>query len=113
MLELQKNLGLSYVLITYNLPVLKHMSDQLMVLCNGTMVEYGPTKDILENPKHPYTKDLLNMKTKVEASAIITETAASGCIYCNRCSLCSERCYTESPEQHHLNDSIVCCHNIQ
>lgn len=113
MLELQKSLGLSYILITYNLPIIRHMSDQLMVLCNGRMVEYGPSTNILDHPEHPYTKDLLNKKSKSLASDIINNTTFPGCIYCDRCSYSSEICFTDRPAQILVNDQLVCCHKAE
>jgi len=110
MLELQKDLGLSYILITHNLPVIRHMCDQLMVLCKGRVVEYGPTQDILDNPIHPYTRDLLNKKTKVITSNNITDASFQGCVYCDRCSNPSEKCYSEVPSQELINEQLVSCH---
>ena len=110
MLELQKNLGLSYILITYNLPVIRHMCDQLMVLCKGQMVEYGPTLDILDNPRHPYTRDILNKKSKNISANDINDTSFTGCVYCDRCRNSSDNCFTEKPGQQLIGEQLVCCH---
>ena len=110
MLELQRDLGLSYVLITHNLPVIRHMCDQLMVLCKGNIVEYGPAIDILNNPMHPYTRDILNKKAKIHKSNVVLDASFEGCIYCDRCDNSSEKCYVDKPEQKILNHQLVFCH---
>ncbi|PCJ48153.1 MAG: dipeptide ABC transporter ATP-binding protein [Gammaproteobacteria bacterium] len=113
MLELQKNLDLSYVLITYNLPVIKHMCDQLMVLCDGRMVEYGPTASVLESPKHPYTQDILNKKSKTSSSSTNVKKQYPGCNYCDRCNYVSEHCYSDKPQQHLMGSQLVSCHKVE
>jgi dipeptide transport system ATP-binding protein len=113
MLELQKKLGLAYVLISYNLQVIRHMSDQLMVLCDGRMVEYGPTDSIFDSPKHPYTKDILNNKSKgINNNSAKNSLSYSGCNYCNRCKFVSTQCYSRKPQQTLVGNQIVSCHNI-
>jgi len=113
MLELQKNLGLSYVLITYNLPVIRHMCDQLMILCKGQMVEYGSAAEILDNPVHPYSIDLLNRKSKVLAVSDIMDASFTGCIYCDRCGQPSEHCFTKKPERKIVGNHYVFCHKVK
>lgn len=110
MLELQKNLELSYILITYNLPVLKHMCDQLLVLCDGQMVEYGPAKSILENPFHPYTSDILNKKSKSHDRSQHNKISSKGCIYCDRCEDANEKCFQNKPQLKQVEDRLVRCH---
>ena len=112
MLELQNNLHLSYVLITHNLPIIKHMCDQLLVLCNGRMVEYGSTKTILDNPKHPYTTDLLNMKFKELNTNFVKDASFEGCIYCDRCSFAEKHCFIEKPTQKLIDEQLVSCHKF-
>jgi len=110
MLELQKNLGLSYILITYNLPVIQHMCDQLMVLCKGQMVEYGPAQEVLNNPQHPYSVDILNRKSRNIVNSDIKDAAYEGCIYSDRCTEVSTYCNTDKPEQQKMGEHFVCCH---
>jgi oligopeptide/dipeptide ABC transporter ATP-binding protein len=112
MLELQKSLGLSYILITNNLPVIRHMCDQIMVLCRGQIVEFGPSSSILDNPKHPYTRDLLSKKSKVINSDQVQDAAFKGCIYSDRCSFTSEKCNTTKPVQQMFDDQLVYCHKV-
>ena len=59
LLDLQKQMGLAYILISHNLSIVRHFSDELMVLSNGQVVEYGKTIDILKKPKHKFTQKLI------------------------------------------------------
>lgn len=58
--ELQDNLGLGIIFISHDLSVVRHISDELLVMYNGKMVEYGVSEEIFENPKDEYTIKLLN-----------------------------------------------------
>lgn len=57
--EIQLELNLTYLFISHDLAVVKYMSDRIMVMCAGKIVEEGKAKDIFKNPVHPYTKTLL------------------------------------------------------
>jgi len=58
--DLQHKFNLAYVLITHDLSVVQAMSHRLMVLQNGAIVEQGDTQELISNPQHPYTKNLVN-----------------------------------------------------
>ena len=60
LLELQRDLGLSYLFISHDLSVVRHIADEAMVLYLGTVAEQGPVDAIFERPQHPYTKALLS-----------------------------------------------------
>jgi len=60
LLELQRDLGLSYLFISHDLSVVRHIADEAMVLHLGTVAEQGPVDAIFERPQHPYTKALLS-----------------------------------------------------
>ena len=59
LLDLQQQMGLAFVLISHNLGIVRHFSDDIMVLWNGQVVEYGKTGDVLNNPQHKYTRKLI------------------------------------------------------
>ena len=59
LLDLQQQMGLAYILISHNLGIVRHFSDDLMVLSNGQVVEYGKTIDILKKPKHKFTQKMV------------------------------------------------------
>ena len=58
-LDLQEQMGLAYILISHNLGIVRHFSDEIMVLSQGQVMEMGKTSDILNKPKHKYTKKLI------------------------------------------------------
>ncbi|BEG57902.1 Dipeptide ABC transporter ATP-binding protein DppF [Helicobacter sp. NHP21005] len=60
LLDLQAQLGLSYLFISHDLGVVEHISDRILVMEGGVIVEEGSTESVLSAPKHPYTKKLLN-----------------------------------------------------
>ena len=57
--RLKTEYGLSYIFIAHDLPVVRDFADRLLVMSKGVIVEQGLTKDLFENPSHPYTKELL------------------------------------------------------
>lgn len=65
LLELQKEFSLSYLFISHDLSVIQHISDRIMVMYLGRIVEYGSRDEIFNNPKHPYTKILLESAPKI------------------------------------------------
>ena len=59
LLDLQQQMGLAYILISHNLGIVRHFSDDIMVLCQGEVLEQGKTIEILRKPQHTYTKKLI------------------------------------------------------
>lgn len=59
LLDLQQKMGLAYVLISHNLGIVSHFSDDVMVLCKGVVVEQGQTLDVMAKPQHKYTQKLV------------------------------------------------------
>jgi|TARA_B110000211_G_scaffold21184_1_gene21957 cationic peptide transport system ATP-binding protein len=59
LLDLQQQMGLAFILISHNLGIVRHFSDEMMVMCEGAVLEFGKTNDILKKPKHKYTKKLI------------------------------------------------------
>lgn len=59
LLDLQQQMGLAFILISHNLGIVRHFSDEMMVLCKGQVVEMGKTSQLLSQPKHSYTKKLI------------------------------------------------------
>ena len=66
--DLQDEFGLSYIFISHDLAVVKYVSDEIMVMSEGRIVEYGPTDDVLAHPQAEYTRKLLADTPKVEAA---------------------------------------------
>ena len=61
-IDLQKEMGLSYIFISQNVDLAKHLSDKVIILKNGEIVEQGPTKDVLFNPQQSYTKKIISFE---------------------------------------------------
>ncbi|MGB0895355.1 MAG: ATP-binding cassette domain-containing protein [Parashewanella sp.] len=59
LITLQKNLGLSYIFVSHNLKIIRHVSDNVIVMHNGEIVEQGTTEQLFNDPQHPYTQKLL------------------------------------------------------
>jgi peptide/nickel transport system ATP-binding protein len=75
--QLQRDLGLSMVFVTHNLPLVRSIAQKVAVLADGSIVEYGETADILANPQQEYTRHLISDTPSLEtATGEVTSTAA-------------------------------------
>jgi peptide/nickel transport system ATP-binding protein len=122
LIELRKTLGLTYVFISHDLSVVKHISDQVGVMYLGTMVEYGSKNDIFEHTLHPYTKALFSAvpvpNPHVKMNRIILKgdipspvNPPKGCKFHTRCEKCMEICTRISPEYREIEAGHFCaCH---
>lgn len=105
--NLQDELKMGLILITHNMGVVVRMCERILVMYGGVVVEQGLTKDIFENPSHPYTKGLLSAipsvhSDKEELYSIPGfvpkfEHPVTKCRFCNRCNFAMERCFKEEP----------------
>ncbi len=121
LLELQQELELSYVFISHDLAVIKHISDRVIVLYEGVMVENGPVHDVLRHPLHPYTHLLLQLnpgissaKANEDEQMLFLSTRKvnhKGCPFAYRCSFATDVCFDTMPEQQRLLDQVVRCHH--
>ena len=59
LLDLQEQMGLAYILISHNLGIVRHFSDDVMVMSHGEVVESGKTLEVMHNPQHKVTKKLM------------------------------------------------------
>ena len=119
--ELQDELGLSYLFITHDLSVVSYLADRVAVMYLGRIVEEGAAADVLESPKHPYTKALMAAAPRVEADGKRTVLRLAGevpsalnppkgCHFHPRCTHCMEKCRLETPPVKELpNGQRVCC----
>jgi peptide/nickel transport system ATP-binding protein len=81
--KLQRELGLSMVFVTHNLPLVRSIAQKVAVLADGSIVEYSPTADILAHPQQPYTQELIANTPSLEsaeAEAAATEVATQGTV---------------------------------
>jgi oligopeptide/dipeptide ABC transporter ATP-binding protein len=109
LLDLQRELGLSYVFVAHNLAVVKHVSDRVAVMYLGRVVEHAGADEIYRNPRHPYTKALLSAIPVPDPRGrreriVLTGDVPSpinpppGCPFHTRCPFAEERCRVEVPQ---------------
>ncbi|MGQ7844514.1 ABC transporter ATP-binding protein [Granulosicoccus sp. 3-233] len=106
---LQKEYGLTYLFISHDLSVVRHMADVIAVMYLGKIVEMAPKEELFDNPMHPYTRMLLetipNLASPVRDRPAMTGEIPSpidppaGCSFHPRCPLASKRCLQETPER--------------
>jgi len=123
MRDLQQRLQLTYLFISHNLAVVRHMSDQLGVMYLGRIVECGPGEDIFVRPLHPYTRLLLDAipdlemtgRTRVAVGGEVPSPIAPppGCPFHPRCPLAHDRCRVEKPGYTRIGAVSVACHAVE
>lgn len=122
LLKLRKELDLSYLFITHDLSVAKYISDRIAVMYLGEIIEIGEKEQLFSDPKHPYTKALLEAvplpdpTVSREKDVLLTDLPSplsppDGCRYHTRCLMAMECCKTEKPPLVSVStDHRVCCH---
>lgn len=125
MQDLQEQLNLTYIFITHDLSVVKHISDHIMVMYLGVMVEKCSSHELFYNPLHPYTQALLSaiphsdidaardrILLKGELSSPVDPTP--GCRFVKRCMYASEKCSVCDPVLEEVCPGhVVACHNVR
>jgi peptide/nickel transport system ATP-binding protein len=122
MMDLQKDMGLTYMFITHDLSVVKHISDEIAVMYLGQCVERTSSKELFSSPKHPYTKALLSAIPKLDISLkgkkrqVIEGEVTSpiepkpGCRFAPRCPYASDNCTGQAVELKEIDkDHFVAC----
>ncbi len=66
--QLQRDLGIAYLFITHNIGVVEYLADDVAVMSKGVIVEQGPAEDVLQRPRHDYTKTLLAAVPRLRAA---------------------------------------------
>lgn len=122
MKEIQKKMNLSYIFIAHDLSVVEYMSDRIVVMYLGKVMEIATSEELSNRPLHPYTEALLSAvpipKIGEKRKRIVLEgdvpspiNKPSGCPFHNRCRKCMEICKTEEPSLKNVgNDHFVFCH---
>ncbi|MBE5747026.1 MAG: dipeptide ABC transporter ATP-binding protein [Clostridiales bacterium] len=120
--ELQAELGLTYIFISHDLSVVKHISDEVGVMYLGSMVEFGTKEKIFSNTLHPYTKALFSAvpvpNPHVKMNRVILKgdipspvNPPKGCKFHTRCDQCMEICKTVPPKYKQVEEGHFCaCH---
>ena len=121
LIDLQKEFGLTYLFISHDLSVVRHISDSIAVMYLGKIVEYGETEQLFSNTFHPYTKTLLNSvpepvvdlkkdKRALQTNVQVVNKAASGCLFHPRCPEVMEVCIKEYPKEFCEGGHSTNCH---
>lgn len=119
--DMSRQTGTAVLIITHDLGVVSHLCDRTYVMYAGSIAESGDTKNLINSPKHPYTKGLLgclpdiskkgqrlqNIKYSVPP---LEKRPENGCIYANRCDECMECCTQITPQIVSLKDRQIACH---
>jgi peptide/nickel transport system ATP-binding protein len=123
MKELQKELGLTYMFISHDLAIIDHVSDHIGVMYLGRLCEVAPKRSLFMNPRHPYTRLLLETipdlslqkrgRQPMEGEVPNPIHPPSGCAFHPRCFAAGERCRVEKPMPRSSKDSIVACHAVE
>lgn len=122
--DLQDEKNLTYIFITHDLSVVKHISDLIMVMYLGTAVEYSEAKTLFRNPLHPYTRGLLSaipnpdIDAKKERVILKGELCSPvnpqpGCRFAPRCPMATDTCFETAPLLRAVSpEQSVACHNV-
>ena len=121
MVELQAEVGLSYLFISHNLAVIRHISDRVAIMYLGRLVEIGSRSDIYENAVHPYTQALLSAVPVPDPASRTAHTPLTGdlpspmnppagCRFNTRCPVAVEQCFTDRPplEERSPGHAVAC-----
>ena len=103
MSDLQRDAGVTYLLISHDLAVVGHICEEIAVMFRGRFVETGPSDALLRAPAHPYTRELVDAAPKLGQAPLARPDpppraeATAGCPYAARCAFAQERCVGEAP----------------
>jgi peptide/nickel transport system ATP-binding protein len=123
MKDLQRKQDLTYLFISHNLAVVRHVSDHVGVMYLGRLVEVADKVSLFREPAHPYTRMLLDAipdigmtgraRTPVQGEVPNPLNPPSGCAFHPRCPHANARCSAERPELHSFRGIRVACHAVQ
>ncbi|MCD7769208.1 MAG: ABC transporter ATP-binding protein, partial [Oscillospiraceae bacterium] len=125
LVQLQKEKGLTYLFVAHDLAMVKHISDRIVVMYLGTVVETAASEALYARPLHPYTQVLISAipipdpeKERLRAAQTIqgeatVAAAAEGCQFRTRCRYATEQCAREMPELREIEPGhFAACHNL-
>ncbi|NRB34437.1 MAG: ATP-binding cassette domain-containing protein [Rhodobacteraceae bacterium] len=122
MSDLKDEFGLTYLFISHDLTVVRHMADRIGVLYLGQLVEEADSDTLFEDPKHPYTQMLLAAAPKLDSFGREEEPPTGeipdpinpppGCVFNPRCPLATDLCRVERPDMRQAGGTRVACHMV-
>jgi oligopeptide/dipeptide ABC transporter ATP-binding protein len=122
LVELQEQLDLTYLFISHNLGVVRHVSRRVVVMYLGKVVEEAPTAELFEKPLHPYTQALMLAVPQLDPDEVVAAPAVegdlpnpihppSGCHFHPRCPFAMDVCRSEYPPLYRVSpERVVACH---
>ena len=124
--DLQARFGLTYLFISHDLSMVRHLATRVAVMYLGKIVELAPSETLYAEPKHPYTQALLSaipnpdptkaqkgQRILLEGDVPSPANPPKGCNFCTRCPHVVERCREEEPQTRDLGDGhFVACHMV-
>ncbi len=123
MKDLQRKRGLTYLFISHNLAVVRHVSDHVGVMYLGRLVEVADKHSLFNHPKHPYTRMLLDAipkmhatgkaRTPVQGEVPNPLSPPPGCAFNPRCPHVQARCLAERPVLHNIGGVQIACHAVE
>ncbi len=123
MKDLQREQGLTYLFISHNLAVVRHVSDQVGVMYLGRLVELADKTALFSEARHPYTRMLLDAipdihmsgrsRTPVQGEVPNPLSPPSGCSFHPRCPYANERCKKERPALQRHKGVLIACHGVE
>ncbi len=123
MKDLQRKQGLTYLFISHNLAVVRHVADQVGVMYLGRLVELADKADLFSTPRHPYTRMLLDAipdihmsgraRTPVQGEVPNPLNPPTGCAFHPRCPHANARCSAERPLLLDFQGIRVACHGVE
>ncbi len=125
MMDLQSELGLTYLFVAHDLSVVKHISDRIAVMYVGKLVEMAPTDALFDSPKHPYTAALLSSvpepDPRVRRDRVVLQgevanpaNPPSGCYFNPRCEYATDVCRSEPPQLREIAPNhYASCHRAE
>ena len=125
--DLQQKKGLTYLFISHDLSMVRHIANRVAVMYLGGIVELGPSEQLYKDPKHPYTKALLSavpmanpalektrQRTLLTGDVPSPANPPSGCRFSTRCPVAKEQCKAERPVWRELQDGRhIACHFVE
>ena len=126
LMDMQKELGLTYLFISHDLSMVRHISDRICIMYLGSVVELADAQQIDENPVHPYTRALFSAvpqiddagwssrRIKLEGEIPNPINAPKGCKFCTRCMWAKQICQEQPPQLEEIEPGhFVACHFCQ
>jgi len=122
--NLRRKLGLAIIFVTHDLGIVAEICDKVLVMYGGVTAEYADVDTIYNEPRHPYTQELLKAfpdltKPKKKLSSIPgypprLDALPAGCRFAPRCPAVFDRCHTEQPDLHKISEThIASCHLVE